>query len=91
MASLAANHTYSCCFRMSSKFAPHMVSLKNSNRSEKYTIPLCVPQHVMENCFYWRDPAHSARAGLHDLLRSSLRRVGIREVSLHHSCSTLNL
>ena len=34
----------------------------------------------MENCFYWRDPAHSARAGLHDLLRSTLLRIGLREV-----------
>ena len=36
----------------------------------------------MENCFYWREPSQSARAGLHDLLRSSLRRIGLREVTL---------
>ena len=35
----------------------------------------------MENCFYWREPSQSARAGLHDLLRSSLRRIGLREVT----------
>ena len=49
------------------------------------TAPAAPVQHVMENCFYWRDPAHSARAGLHDLLRGSLRRIGIREVSLRTS------
>ena len=45
----------------------------------------------MENCFYWRDPGHSARAGLHDLLRSSLQRIGIREVRSREFCSTLTL
>ena len=31
-------------------------------------------QRMMENCFYWKDPSQSARAGMHELLLKLLPR-----------------